>query len=134
MRLSKTARYALYAAMEMVGSQGRPVTVSQVAERYRISEGALAKAFQQLVRFGLALGTRGIGGGYRLAKEPAEITVLDVIEVFDPPRRAGHCLLTDGSAGDCSLLPDCRLRRLFDEVDEVARCTLASVSLETLVR
>jgi Rrf2 family protein len=132
LKYTKSTRYALYAAMQMALASD-PVTVSQVAARYSIPRGALAKVFQDLVRAGLALGVRGVGGGYRLARPAAKITVLDVITIFDPPRPDGACLLNDSGAPPCDDLLDCRLRRLFDEVDELARCTFASVTLETLV-
>lgn len=128
MNFSKSARYALYAALEMARADG-PVTVGSVATRYRIPEGALAKVFQNLVRAGIAQGVRGIGGGYLLARPASGISVLDVLEVFDPPR-SGCLLSSDHCAGEI----DCRLRSLFDEVDEMARCTFASVTLDTLVR
>ena len=70
---------------------------------------------------------------YRLSRPPSETTVLDIIVVFDPPRPAGACLLDDSGGHPCDDLLDCRLRRLFDEVDELARCTFASVTLETLI-
>ena len=76
----------LYAAAEMALAGDAPTTVSAVAQRYGIPEGALAKAFQQLVRAGLAAGTRGIGGGYRLTRPASKVTVLDVIRV-DPTQR-----------------------------------------------
>jgi Rrf2 family protein len=132
MNLNKSTRYALYAAMEMAAEPGRTVTVAGVARQYRLPGGALAKVLQQLVRAGLALGTRGVGGGYRLARRPSEITVLDVLNVFEPPRSPGRCLLAE-LPSDCDRAHACRLRNLFDEVDEVARNTFASITLETLV-
>lgn len=132
--LHKSTRYALYAALELArAAPGDPVSVSSVAGRYRIPEGPLAKVLQQLVRAGLAAGTRGVGGGYRLTRPPSEVTVLDVMAAFEPPREPGACLLDD-AGGDCRGLGTCRLRRLFDEVDELARATYASTTLETLVR
>lgn len=133
MRYSKSTRYALYASMEMALADG-PVTVGEVAGRYQVSQGALAKVFQQLVRADIARGVRGIGGGYVLARPASAITVLDVIRVYDPPRSEGRCLLEDGAPDECPQTPDCRLRSLFDEVSEVVSSTFASVSLETLVR
>jgi Rrf2 family protein len=130
-KYTKSTRYAIYAAVAMAVSDG-PVSVADVAARYRIPEGALARVLQMLVRVGIARGQRGVGGGYHLAKKPSEISVLDVISVFDPPRSEGHCLLTEGPSTVCRDSPDCRIRRLFDEVDELARCTFASVTLETL--
>jgi len=132
LKYTKSSRYALYAAMQMAMAT-EPVTVTQVSALYAIPRGALAKVFQDLVRAGLALGARGVGGGYRLARPATAITVLDIITIFDPPRAEGACLLNDSGAPSCEDLLDCRLRRLFDEVDELARCTFASVTLETLV-
>lgn len=134
MNFNKSTRYALYAALEMaqVEEQGQ-VTVSQVAQRYRIPETALAKVLQRLVRSGLAAGTRGVGGGYRLVKDPSRITVLDVVSIFEPPRPLRQCLVQDQPGKPCADFTSCRLRKLFDEVDETARSTFASVTLDTLV-
>jgi Rrf2 family protein len=131
--ISKSARYALHACLEMALSGEEPVTAARVARRYAIPEAALAKVLQQLVRAGIALGTRGAAGGYRLAKRPAAVSVLDVIAAFEPPHAAGRCLGPQTPDGACAR-PDCGLRALFDEADELLRCTYASVSLATLAR
>jgi Rrf2 family protein len=134
MTLSKFSRYALYASVEMARAGDEPVTVAQVAEPHGIPPAALAKVFQQLVRAGLAVGTRGIGGGYRLARPRGEITVLDVVSVFDPLRTPGGDLLHDRASASTAKPNAAALQRLFDEVDEGIRATLASVTLDTLVR
>ena len=134
MTLSKSSRYALYAALEMAQAGDEPVTVGQVAEPHRIPPTALAKVFQQLVRAGIAVGTRGIGGGYRLARPRSEITVLDIVSVFDPPRTPGVDLLHARATGEPATRQAATLQRLFDEVDEGIRSTLASVTLDTLAR
>lgn len=133
MTVSKSARYALYAVLEMARALDEPVTVGQVADRYRIPESALAKVFQQLVRSGIAVGTRGIGGGYRLSRPPRKITVLEVMDVFEHGRRGQGCLLGDPGS-DCEVGGYCSLGRLFSEVDELVQSTYASVTFETLVR
>jgi Rrf2 family protein len=133
MTLSKSSRYALHAALEMARADGQPVTVAQVATPHRIPPTALAKVFQQLVRAGIAVGTRGIGGGYRLARPRTDITVLDVVSVFEPLRPIGRSLLHARADGPTQ--PQAAaLQRLFDEVDEGIRATLGSVTLDTLVR
>ena len=135
MTLSKSSRYALYAAVEMAVAGDEPVTVAQVAGPHGIPPTALAKVFQQLVRSGLAVGTRGIGGGYRLARPKSTITVLDVVSVFDPLRAPGRDLLHTRTHSVPAAFPRTEpLRRLFDEVDDGIRATLASVSLDTLTR
>jgi Rrf2 family transcriptional regulator, iron-sulfur cluster assembly transcription factor len=134
MTLNKSARYALYATLEMALADSAPVTVAGVAARYGIPPTALAKVLQQLVRVGLATGSRGVGGGYRLAKPASTLSVLDVVSIFDPPRPAGQCLLGDAGHPGCAHPEQCGVRALFDEVDELVRCTFASVSLVTLTR
>lgn len=135
MTLSKSSRYALVAALEMARAGDRPVTVAEVARSHGMPPTALAKAFQQLARAGLVEGTRGASGGYRLARPRAAITVLDIVSVFDPLREPGRDLLQTRAARASSVHSVATpLRRLFDEVDEGVRATLASVSLDTLVK
>ena len=131
MTLSKASRYALYAALEMAAAGDGPVTVAQVAGPHGIPAAPLAKVFQQLVKAGLAVGTRGVGGGYRLARPRTAITVLDIISVFDSVRTPGDALLAERPGRGPHPQAE-RLRRLFDEVDEGTRATLASVTLDTL--
>lgn len=131
---NKSTRYGLYAAMELARARPEaPVSVSQVASRYAIPATVLAKVFQHLVRSGIAIGTRGTRGGYSLARPASRLTVLDVIDAFEPPRPAGQCLLAGESGQGCAEQAVCNLRKLFAEVDELSRCTYASVTLETLV-
>jgi Rrf2 family protein len=132
--ITKSTRYALYAAAEMALAGDAPTTVAAVAQRYGMPEGALAKAVQQLVRAGLAAGTRGIGGGYRLTRPPSKITVLDVIKVFERRPETSGCLLHDRPGQRCPEATACGVRWLFTEVDELVRSTYESVTLQTLVR
>jgi Rrf2 family iron-sulfur cluster assembly transcriptional regulator len=132
--LQKSTRYALYAAMEMArAGEGVPVTAAEVADRYPVPGTVLAKIFQQLARSGVAVSTRGTGGGYQLARKPSTVTLLDVINIFEPPARPGDCLLVDGASRGCQEPAACPLRQVFDEIDELTRSTLASITLETLV-
>jgi Rrf2 family protein len=132
--LNKSTRYALHAALEMTLADGQPVTAARVAARYEIPENVVAKVLQQLVRSGIARASRGVGGGYRLAREPSDVTVQDVIDLFEPAPPPNTCVLRDLPGADCptGTEPGCRLKGLFEEVDETVRATLASVTLATL--
>jgi len=135
MNLNKSTRYALHAALEMALADGQPATAGQIAKRYEIPENVVAKVLQQLVRSGLALGVRGVGGGYRLARPPAEVSVQELIDIFEPTPPPDTCMLRDLPGERCPEPggPACRLMGLFQEVDETVRSTFASVSLATLV-
>ncbi len=131
-RLNKATRYALYAAVDMAAANGDAVTVQEVASRWRVPAAACAKAIQRLVRAGIAAGTRGAKGGYRLSKPAARVTVLDVVSAFEPRSSAERCSLKDGDGRACTAAPHRRLNHLFHEVDEAVRMTYASVTLATL--
>jgi Rrf2 family protein len=118
--LAKSSRYALLAALEMAAAGDRPVTAADVARRHGAPEAVVAKVLQRLVRAGIVVGMRGSSGGYRLAKSPSSVTVLDILAVFDDAL---------GREPDPSTEP---LDRLMGEVTAVVRGTFASVSVETL--
>ena len=130
MTLKKSTRYALCAAMEMaLADFDEAVTATHVADLYGIPGSVMAKVFQQLVRGGIAVGTRGQRGGYRLAREAGTVTMLDIIDAIEP--LDGHT----GSGGAFGDSPGARrLQEVFDEVEELERTTFASISLATLAR
>ncbi len=134
MNLNKSTRYALHAALEMTHAGDGPVTAGQIAGRYEIPENVVAKVLQQLVRSGLAHGVRGVGGGYRLARKPEEVSVQELIEIFEPRPSPDTCMLREVSGAKCpdGGGPSCRLMQLFQEVDETVRATFSSVTLATL--
>ena len=132
--LSKGSLYGLCAAMELAATvDDRPLTAGRVARRYRVPSAVLAKVFQQLVHSGIAVGTRGSGGGYRLARDASSITMLDVIEVFQPPDHDGgrRELPFDSTPTVRHRLR--RLKTIFNEIDDTVCSTYASITLSTLV-
>jgi len=132
MKWNKSTRFALYACMEMARAEGELVTIPFIAEKYSISPNHLAKVMQQLVRSRIADGTRGIGGGYRLVRRAKEITLLDIVEIFEGPIEPDACLLPSRPES-CGLSEECRLKRVFDEIEQQAYFTLKSTLLSNLV-
>lgn len=123
--MNKSTRYALYAAIELARAGGRIVTAREVADRHGVPATVVAKVFQQLVRAGIAVGIRGSGGGYRLARRPSETTMLEVIEALEPLGRQGGMPPVEDV--------ERRLAELLDEADGIWRSTFGSISLGTLV-
>jgi Rrf2 family protein len=119
--LNKSTRYALHAALELAsrGASEEPVTVASIAGRHAIPAAVLAKVLQQLVRSGIAVGTRGAHGGYRLARPASQVTLAEVIEAFEP-------------VSGRDVLPDSRLREILDEVEALPRSAFAALTLEAL--
>ena len=77
------SRYAVVGMAELARNSGTPVPIATVAERRGIPVQFLEQLFSTLRRAGLLVSQRGVKGGYRLAREPAQITVLEVVQALD---------------------------------------------------
>jgi Rrf2 family protein len=129
---SRSARYALFAAMELAVRPGGQVTAARVAERYGVPVAVTAKVFSQLARAGIVVGLRGAGGGYQLARRASEISILDIIRVFEPPAWSEAAVRAESRPASRHR-HEVRLNDVIDEVNELVRCTFASITIETLV-
>lgn len=88
MKLSTKGRHAVTAIMELALRQPQgPVTLAAIAETQGISVSYLEQLFARLRRHGLVAGSRGPGGGYRLARSMDEISVAAVVMAVDDTGR-----------------------------------------------
>lgn len=90
---SQTAEYALRVVVFLGSLKGEPATARQVAAATRVPEGYLAKILQSLGRAGLVSSQRGLHGGSVLSRDPAEISVFDVMSAIAPLPRIHTCPL-----------------------------------------
>ncbi len=91
--LSKTAEYALRAIACLAANCDRPASADLLAEKTLVPRRYLHRVLQDLVRSSLVQSRSGPGGGYELAKLPAEITILDVVNSVAPLERITSCPL-----------------------------------------
>jgi Rrf2 family protein len=77
------SRYAVVGMAELARNAGRPVPIATVAERRGIPVQFLEQLFSTLRRDGLLVSQRGVKGGYRLARPPDQITVIEVVQALD---------------------------------------------------
>lgn len=91
MKLSTKGRYAMVALTDLALRPGDElVTLGDIARRQDISLPYLEQLFVKLRRGGLVESVRGPGGGYRLARAPSEIRVVDVLGAVDETVDAMH--------------------------------------------
>ena len=115
MRLTTKGRYAVTAMMDLALRQGSgPVTLNDIAEHQHISLSYLEQLFARLRRSGLIKGTRGPGGGYRLAKPAAEITIAGIIVAVDEKLDITRC----GGRENCDEGERCLTHELWADISE----------------
>lgn len=89
MKLTRAASYALHAVVHMAQQKTPtvPVASHDIAAERGIPERFLLKVLKPLVSERILLSVKGPHGGYRLARSPNEITMLDIVEAVDGPVR-----------------------------------------------
>jgi len=92
MQLSTKGRYAVVAMVELAGhGPASSMPLSSIAERQQISTAYLEQLFMRLRRAGLVKAVRGPKGGYRLARQPSEITIAEIMLAADEQVRMNRC-------------------------------------------
>ncbi len=122
---SQTTEYALRAMACLASAPGELVPTTTLATRANVPANYLAKVLQQLAGAGLILGRRGVGGGYRLARSPADINLLEIVRtVSDLDQATGECRGCDAVGA---------LHATLDRVRIMVTDALAGVTLQSLV-
>ena len=121
MKISTKGRYGLRAFIDLAcyGAE-EPVSISSISARQEISERYLEQLMAKLKKAGLVKSIRGAGGGYRLAKDAAEVSVGDVL-------RALH------SEDSCEIQGSCITKYVWKKVNESMAQTVDSIMINTLV-
>ena len=131
MRLSNLADYAVVlmsAAARQCGSV--PIHAGMLAEQTGIPGPTAQKLVSGLARAGLLVASRGSGGGVRLARPAAAISVADIIEAVEGPIALTSCVAE--GRHDCSLEGSCKVQPHWGVVNGAVRGALAEISLSSL--
>lgn len=127
MKLSTKGRYGLKAMFELALQYDKEsVSLNIIAERQRVSVNYLEQLIAPLRKKGFVTSTRGAQGGYRLARNPEDITVKEILETLEGPLVPTACVI-EGEDENCSNSEYCVTRliweRMRESIDEVVRST-----------
>jgi Rrf2 family protein len=128
LKLTKKADYGLIALRHLATSR-RSISAKDISAAYRIPLPLLSKVLQRLARAGLLVSEQGTNGGYRLARDPSEITALEVIRTIDGPIILTHCF-TEHTGCDQSTL--CPVREPLRKVHEGILNLLSGITISDL--
>lgn len=128
--ISTTGEYALRAVVFLAQSHKTPFTNAQISAGTLVPSGYLSKIMQSLVRRGVVSSQRGLGGGFLLTRDPADISVFDVLNAVDAaPERIQKCPL--GLKGHVRLCP---VHKLVDEAIAHAEKAFRAANLADLAK
>lgn len=132
MKISTKGRYALRVMIDLaLNNNGKYISLKDIAERQEISNKYLEQIISLLNKAGYLETARGNTGGYKLAKEPKEYTVGNILRATEGDLAPIYCLTEDG---ECDRQKGCKTYSFWKGLDDVINEYIDSKTLEDLIR
>ena len=131
MRLTSYTDYALRTLMYLALNRERLVTIGDIAEAHNIAKNHLTKVVHQLGTLGYVETVRGRSGGLRLGREPAQITVGEVVRQTETDFYMASCF--DANAPTCLYAAGCEMRGALARATNAFLEVLDSITLAQMV-
>ena len=118
--------YAVRALTELARSGGDgPVPIGELARRRDIPVQFLEQLFAVLRRAGILRSQRGVKGGYSFAREPSDVTVLEIVELLDGPVGGGaESIFADAAAAARAVLGKSTIADMVERENAAAGATM----------
>ncbi len=137
--LTRKTDYALVALAHLARQKatgGQPLSARCIADEYSLPRQLLMSLLKSLHRAGLVESTRGVRGGYDLARPSRQITVAQVVEAIEGPARLTPCC-ADEEPGEacnmCAITERCPVTHAIRELNGQIADHLRNVTLQTLL-
>ncbi len=130
MRLSTKGRYGVRMLLDLALHSGdSPRTLTEISESQHISQKYMSRLLPMLARAGLVKSLRGVEGGYRLCKDPKEITFLEIVEIMEGPLYLTPCVKDT----KCSRFAICPATDVWKRVTQSMREALEKYTLQDVI-
>ncbi len=130
LQLGKRADYTVRAVLDLACHHGDGRRkAAAIAERRAIPPSYLPQLLAELVRAGIVESVAGRNGGYALARDPSEITLLEVVEVVDGHLVSTECVLR---GGPCRWEDACAMHDPWARAQEALRGSLATTTFDEI--
>jgi Rrf2 family protein len=131
LKLTTKCRYAVRALVELAGAHGKgPLSLREIGERQEISKRYLEHLIRPLQAAGFVRSSRGAVGGYELVKDPAEVSLRQVIETLEGPISFVDCI---EDPARCPRAGTCPVRGIWSELSKVTAESLERHTLAEMV-
>ena len=129
LRISKMTDYATVILARLAIAPERQFTAAQLADQTHLAQPTVSKVLKLLLRRGLLHSTRGLHGGYRLARPAAEITAAQILDALEGPVALIECAR---HVHHCSIESTCGVGRAWQRVSLAVRRVLEEITLVEL--
>lgn len=126
LKISRLADYAVVLMHRLSVDSSKTYSANGLADRCHIPAPTVSKVLKLLSDAKLVTSVRGVQGGYHLMKDPAAISIADVLLAIDGEMALTDCSLSDST---CGLLKHCELRSNWRYINDQVSQLLAKISL-----
>ena len=130
LRVTKLTDYASVVLTVLASDPAAVLSASELAERAGLEAPTVAKVLKPLAQAGLVDGFRGANGGYRLARDAAEISLVEIVEAMEGPLGMTECSV---HAGQCGIEDSCGVRANWRRINDVVADALRGVTLADML-
>ena len=135
MRISTAAELGIRGMLYLAANyQNGPVPMGEICQEQKLPRHYMLKIFAALVRAGFVRGNRGRGGGYTLALNPGEISILDIIEAVEGPLALNRCQNKPSQCRWHTGDNTCQVRPVWDELQAITAKKLGEFHLDRVVK
>lgn len=128
MHISSKTYYGIK-ALSCLALSDTSMSIKEISEKEAIPEEYLGKIFQKLRQAGFVLSKRGLNGGYVLAHNPKEISLVDIFSELEGSFFNIPCFETEG----CKKESSCQTKDLWKNINETVNRSLSRISLHDII-
>jgi FeS assembly SUF system regulator len=128
LRMSKLTDYGTMVLAQLAANGARLSTAAEVADATRLGQPTVSKLLKSLAHAGLVVSTRGVQGGYALARAADAISAAEIIDALEGPVAITEC----SSGVGCDLESFCRVGMAWQRINQSIRKALDGVTLADL--
>lgn len=132
LRLSKMADYAGVIIVHIARASGRVHTAAGLSEELKLPKATVAKCLKIMTKDLILTSTRGVKGGYILARPANEISVAQVIDALEGPLELTSCV--HGKTGDCQIEKSCPMRGGWDAINGTIYNVLKDLTIADMAK
>ncbi len=129
--ITRNTDYAVRALCCIAEQKQEVISADRLVKSLDMPRPFLRKILQTLTKAGLLNSSKGKDGGFTLALSPGEITLTDVMKIFQGPIKLNECTFKKNI---CPYINDCLLKKKIDEIEKEVIAKLKAITIESIIK
>jgi Rrf2 family protein len=130
MLITRETDYAVRTVLYLAREVNRVANVTEVAHAMHIPKSFLAKILQRLTKSNILVSSRGVKGGFKLAKKPSEISLLDILMSIQGEATINLCVI---DSKKCKLSATCSVHPVWVDIRKEVEKRLQKHTIDALL-